>query len=292
MEIGEDAAFDMFEATINADKYCNKEKPEKKNWRARVNQWGTDQKCSGTRLYDTMEATKKKGADFLGPPTPFVAKPAGTGFKWDLDKIDTDHFPIQAHHIIPKNHLPTHAVCTFLAKGYTQNPKFQLVDDTEYSCDHQNNGYCMPYATPLAEWKRARSSGDDDIKLAIAFCVMEETGRQLHQGSHRAEAYDSVDDDEEANIHPGGYLDRIDQFLDVVQAGAEKHVTTCRVCKTDEAKKEIEPIAAVVTHMDMVSGIIKLLIDGNRIFISEPAHLWWSDKQNPMERPAWLKRRR
>jgi len=277
-----------FEKSVGQDEQCNGKKSAPAGWKARINVWGTNKDCSGKRLYDRMSKDKNKSQGYLGPPEAFVAKPGVVAYPWDLNKITRAHFPVQAHHVIPKNHLPDHPVCTFLAKGYTKNKKYQLTDDTYYDTDHANNGYCMPYATPLAEWRRA--GGDDEAKRCIAFEVMELSGRQLHQGSHRAGPYDDpLDAEEEADIHPGGYLDTIDQFLDVVQSGAQAHVDTCSVCKPDKSKRDIQPVDGVVHHVDQVSGLIKLLVDANRIFVSEPAHLWLSDRQTKISKPQWVK---
>lgn len=287
MDIGEQVAT-AFDSVLASEKHCGGKKSNSTTWKSRINDWGTNKGCSGTRLYTLMEKDKGKNQGYLGPPTAFVAKPGVTGYKWYFNKLSSTHFPIQAHHLIPKNHLPDHPVCTFLAKGYTKSKKYQLTADTFYDTDHANNGYCLPYATPLADWKAA--GGDDDVKQIIAFEVMEATGRQLHQGSHRAAAYDGpIDDDEEAKIHPDGYLNTVSKYLKLVQGAAQKHVDTCTICKPSKQKKDIQPIEAVVRHMDQVSGIIKLLIDANRIFVSEPAWLWWNDRRKKLPLPKWLK---
>src|SRR5262249_31046094 len=158
------------------------------SWSAKINKWGSQKGCSGTALYSHMEGNKP---DFFGADA-FVAK--SPGLKWKLEHVNRKRFPVQAHHLIPKNHLPEHPVCTFLAKGYKQHEEYQLIADTDYNTDHTNNGYCLPYATPLAEWKGA----SDAKKKDLCSKVMIKTGRQLHQGSHRAEPYEVVADDEEA----------------------------------------------------------------------------------------------
>ena len=286
MDIGELVA--AFEVNVDKDEHCGGAKSDPTNWKSRINDWGTLKNCSVTRLYGCMEKDKDKKQGFLGRPIAFVAKPGVPGYKWYFEKLGPTHFPVQAHHLIPKNHLPNHAVCTFLAKSCTKSKKYQLTADTFYDTDHANNGYCLPYATPLVDWK---SAGDNDsLKLTIAFEVMETTNRQLHQGSHRAAPYDGpIDDDEEAKIHPTGYLNAVTKYLKIVQGCAQKHVNGCSVCKPNNEKKDIQPIQAVVRHMDQVSGIIKLLIDANRIFISEPAHIWWQDRKKNLARPRWLK---
>ncbi len=284
MELGE--LVSVYMSSKIEDPYCD-QKDSPTNWQAKINEWGTKQNCSGTTLYKNMKADADAGKepDFLGDEA-FVAKP-GPGKKWKLEDVDAKHFPIQAHHVIPKNHLPDHAVCTFLAKKYTKHDEYQLTGDAPYDTDHTNNGYCLPYATPLAEWKKAK---DDDEKLELCFKVMRKTHRQLHQGSHRAQPYEDVSDDEEAKIHPVGYLSAIDQLLDVVQFCAQEHVEMCGVCKKGKSggKVKIQPVKAVVKHMDQVSGLVKLLIDANREFISEPASEFGKAKRGKLDIPDWL----
>ena len=287
MEVGESVAV-LFGRVVKGDLKCDKE-PETEDWKSKINDWGTVTGCSGTALYNNMKEPNAAANGYLGPPQAFIAKPA-PHTKWKLSDVSTEQFPVQAHHIIPKNHLPDHAVCAFLAKKYTKHEKYQLTADAPYSTDHANNGYCLPYATPLAEWKELGSGADaEPYKLNICFDVMKQTGRQLHQGSHRAAPYDSVPDDEEAGIHTDGYLTAINLLLDVVQEGAQEHAPTCEICnkgQSEGGKTKLLPRDAVVRHMDQVSGIVKLLIDANREFISEPAALFGKAKH--MEIPGWL----
>jgi hypothetical protein len=282
VEIGE-TIFKAFQKSLDKDPFCDGEKSDPTNWQARINQWGSKGGCSGKNLYDSLRKWNGKKTGFLSGPPPYIAKPSRTGFKWDFSKVDEDHFPIQAHH---------HGVCTFLAQKYTKHPKYRLTADTEYSNDHAHNGYCLPYATPLTEWKEA--GGNDSLKLDITFIMMEETGRQLHQGSHREGPYDGDpgdDPDEEAKIHPSGYLNAVRKYLNAVLSVTEDHVDTCPICKPNDSKKDINPIAATVKHVDQVSGIIKLLVDANRIFISEPAFIWLKSHPGKLVRPQWLKGR-
>ena len=287
MEIGEPIG--VFKPHLAKDEFCeNKKTPDDTNWQSRINKVGSKGgQCTGTNLYESMEKYAKKKLGFLGPPTPFIKKKKD--IEWDLYSINKEQFPIQAHHLIPKNHLPDHPVCTFLAKKYN-NPKYKLTKDTQYSCDHSNNGYCMPYATPTLDWKKA--GGNDDLKRIIAFEVMDLTGRQLHQGSHkgRPPEKEPAVPDEEAAIHAEEYLSRVTIYLNAVYHAAKNHVDGCDVCKPDDKKKEVQPINATVRHVDQVSGIIKLLIDANWIFVSEVADLWWSDKRSKkLTKPTWMK---
>lgn len=281
MEVGE--LVSAFISLLDKEPYCDNKAPKSKDWKARVNKWGIEKNCSGTRLYEQMEKSTTWG--YLGGPTPFVAKSSPP---WNLAKCTTEQFPIQAHHLIPKNYLPDHPVCAFLAEGYTKNRRFKLTADTPYDTDHAHNGYCMPYATPLAEWKDAGS--DQNQKLQVAFDVMEKTQRQLHQGSHRTAAYSEapVADAEEASIHKGGYLNRVKQFLNAVFAGAVNHANQCSICKPDKDKRDIEPVESMCRHMDQVSGLIKLIVDANHEFVSEVAYLKWkADKEN-IVKPDWM----
>ncbi len=287
MEIGEPIG--VFMPHLNKDDFCeDKTTPANTNWQSRINKVGSKGgQCSGTNLYESMEKYAKQKLGYLGPPTAFVKKTKG--ISWDLYSIKKDQFPIQAHHLIPKNHLPDHPVCAFLAKKY-KDDKYELTADTQYSCDHSNNGYCMPYATPTADWRKA--GGNDDLKKVICFEVMDLTGRQLHQGSHRG-APPEVDPpvpDEQNAIHDDDYLNKVTFYLNAVYHAAKKHADACRVCKKDKKKKEVQPINATVRHVDQVSGIIKLLIDANWIFVSEVAELWWSEKRSPkLTKPKWIK---
>ena len=286
MEVGE--LINAFAASVTQDDFCDGQKTKPTNWKSRINQWGSKGGCSGKNLYESLRKWDGKNVGYLGGPDAFVSKPAGTGYKWDLNKVDDDHFPIQAHHLIPKNFLPDQPICGFLAKKYTKLPKYQLEADTDYSNDHANNGYCMPYATPLAEWKQAGT--DNDAKLIVAFSVMEQTKRQLHQGSHRERPYveDPADPDEEQKIHPGGYLNAVKKYLNAVLTATMAHVDTCTICKPSKSKKDVQPLGATVEHVDQVSGIIKLLVDANRIFTSEPAYPLWNDESRKIKRPKWL----
>jgi hypothetical protein len=281
------------EKSLKDDEYCDNKKSDSTNWEARINDWGTNKNCSAPRLFGDMERVNNSGKKegYLGPPKPFVAKPGVVGYQWDMKKCNKSHFPLQAHHIIPKNHLPLHGVCTFLAMGYTKSKKYKLTADTPYDTDHNNNGYCMPYATPLAEWKSAK---DDDDKTEVCNKIMDKTGRQLHQGSHKGRGYqaDPPVADEETGIHADipGYLDTINDFLDTVQQGAINHLEKpCTVCKPAAGKKEIQPLEAVVRHMDQVSGLVKLLADANIIFVSEPAYDHWGKKRKRVKTPGFLK---
>ncbi|SRR6266566_1673885 len=288
MEMGEavDVAVEVLEK--EQDPKCDK-KDEDKGWKSRVNKVNSQQPCTGTRLYDNMKADasahEQKGLGFVPP------KKAGT--RWTLALVTPEFFPIQAHHLIPKSFLPTHRVCTWLAIKYTQNPKYGLKYDSKYDTDHADNGYCMPYASPLSEW-----SGNQSKKTAVAFQVMENVGIQLHQGSHAAvldakklellagepivpEITDIAgdgdsDEDEESGIHEPGYLNKVKKLLNVVDAKSLSHVEECKPCKESKQDKKtlVLPTEGVVDLMHRVSAIIKVLIDANVAHVSGYAYYY------------------
>lgn len=267
------------------DPKCDK-KDEDKGWKSRVNKHNSQETCTGTRLYDNMKgvasAHEKKGLGIVPP------KKAGT--QWKLSLVTAKFFPIQAHHLIPKSFLPTHTVCTWLAIKYDQNKKYKLRYDSNYDTDDADNGYCMPYASPLKEWSSNR--------IATAFKVMEKTGIQLHQGSH-AEVLDrkkmnemageeiipeitdtagdgESDEYEESHIHEPGYLNRVKLLLNVVAAKALSHAEDCDDCKKKKEGKKflVLPSQETTDLMHRVSAIIKILIDANVAHVSGYAYYY------------------
>src|SRR5262245_19858063 len=169
---------------------CDKQEDKKKyGWKARVNGYGADgKKCSGANLYKERPhgMWARRDEHFKEKSLGIVPKKNASNY-WKskgLAAVDETSFPLQAHHLIPKNYLPKHDVVVWLCKKWDKNPDYQLVEDAPYNTDHANNGYAMPYATPLKEWKNAKNDKD---KTAVAFRVMAQSGVQLHQGSHAAE---------------------------------------------------------------------------------------------------------
>lgn len=255
-----------------------KEEPCKKvedppTWQARINKGvgSLTPECDAQRLYTNMEHNASE-LSARGGKEPFVAKKAA--IDWELPVCGPQSFPLQAHHIIPKNYLPTHDVCAFLGKGYKHGLPFKLVSDTAYDCDHQNNGYCLPYASALKEWDKARGSNKDDL----AYCLMHVTGKQLHQGSHREHQYtaetSTAEEDDEGSLDHAqvpGYLGKVGELLNVVASHAFEHLIECRVCKSDPDKPETNPREATVRHVDQAAGIAKRLMDADFIFVSRRA---------------------
>jgi hypothetical protein len=289
-QIAEPVLIGMFDQAINAEDKCDPE--SKYQGEARINKnIGTHSDCDAQRLYKAMEASKNDRGYRAGDKEPFVAK-SNTDQPWELSRCSENAFPLQAHHIIPKNFLPTHIVCAFLAKKCDDHPDVKLKADTDYDTDHAYNGYNLPYATPLKEWEKANTpEKKDDVALEL----MKLTKRQLHQGSHKFYQYgpepsvpEEEDDGDVGHSDGVGYLAKIEFLLDIVAFAALEHVNVCKVCKKDAAKREISPRENVVKFVHQVSGITKVLMDANRIFVSERAYkAYIASKTNP-EIPAWL----
>jgi hypothetical protein len=143
----------------------------------------------------------------------------------------------------------------------------------------------LPYATPLKEWKKAGSSPEK--KNDVAFALMKKTVRQLHQGSHKDYQYNEDVENDEENEDPG-YLSMVDALLEVIKTGSEIHASICKVCKPSQSKKEILPRRKVVKHMNQASGLLKRLMDSNKIFVSERAYMHFHNKDITWEAPEWL----
>jgi hypothetical protein len=290
MDIGEAVGIAITAVGKEKDPTCDgKDSP--KDWKSRVNVYNSQEDCTGTRLYENMEADrddhKSKGLGVV------PKKIAGTA--WSIALCTEEFFPVQAHHLIPKNYLPKHKVCVWLAKKYDKDDKYQLAEgwDSPYDTDDADNGYCMPYATPLVEW-----GGNAAKKTYVAFQVMDKTKVQLHQGSHAAVldpkklemmAGESIapeivdvpagagsDEFEQANIHSPGYLSKIKLLLNAVHSKARGHVEKCEVCKKEEkgGKIWVQPLESVATLMHQVSKIIKILVAANVMHVSGYAYYY------------------
>jgi hypothetical protein len=296
VELGEAVGVGVADVKSEDAPTCkNQEKKEKYGWKARVNnKLGADsKKCTGANLYKERPhgMWARRDEHFKEKSLGVVPKKQGSGY-WPskgLASVDETSFPLQAHHLIPKNYLPKHDVCVWLCKKWKKNDEYQLVEDAPYNTDHANNGYAMPYATPLKEWKRAKNDRD---KTAVAFRVMAQTGVQLHQGSHAAELDPAKvkadilagkfpivspasprgdsDDFEEAEVHDAGYLNQIGEFLNAAAARIEEHVAECaQGCKkgeSDGGKLEVRPLLDAVRLMNRVSFIAKVFLQTNIIF--------------------------
>jgi len=292
MDLGETIGLDFINVKELAPDCKNNKKKEGPTWKARVNGLGTDsKKCSGGNLYDESPhgMLHRSKEHFENKNLGFVPQKEGNAhwLQGGLDVVDPKNFPLQAHHLIPKNFLPKHHVCVWLCKKFDKNSTYKLKEDTYYNTDHANNGYAMPYATPLKEWKRAKS--DSDAKCHVAYRVMEKTGIQLHQGSH-AEMLDiekvkakipaglrhlpsaaggGPDDMEEDSIHATGYLNQLKVWLDGVASQINEHVEKCGICqgeKNSKGKIEVQPLEDSVKLMNQVSYITKVFLQMNLMF--------------------------
>lgn len=295
MELGEAVGVGVADVKSAEKPTCDhQDKKDKYGWKARVNGLGEDStKCSGENLY-------KEEPNGMWPRRQVHQRDMSLGVvpekkgndHWatvGLDAVNEIDFPLQAHHLIPKNTLPKHQVCVWLCKKWSKNDLYQLEEDTEYNTDHANNGYAMPDALRLKEWKTAASSAD---KVGVAFRVMEQTKVQLHQGSH-AEELDpakfrkillqtgtmpeitpntgsgDTDDFEHAEIHSAGYVNQIKVWLNAVANQIEDHVKFCtQGCRKKESggKTIVRPLKDAVRLMDRVSYIAKVFLQMNLIY--------------------------
>lgn len=295
MELGEAVGVGVADVKSAEKPTCDhQEKKETYGWKARVNGWGADStKCSGDNLFKEEPNGMWSRRVVHQRDLSLGVVPAKRGNEhWatvGLDGVSENDFPLQAHHLIPKNTLPKHHVCVWLCKKWNKNDLYQLDEDTEYNTDHANNGYAMPDALRLKEWKTAESSAD---KVGVAFRVMEQTKVQLHQGSH-AEELDpekfrkillqtgkmpevtpntgsgDTDDFEHAEIHPAGYVNQIKVWLNAVANTLDDHVNVCTLgCKKRESggKTIVRPLKDAVRLMDRVSYIAKVFLQMNLIY--------------------------
>jgi hypothetical protein len=242
--------------TENAENYCGYKEAKPKPWKCRVSGLAGAEPTA-KRLLKSMKKHDKA--------VPEKPAPGKKGNGWDISKCSKMVFPFQTHHLIPKKHLPTHEVCTWLAKGYNEHKKFQIKDDNNYDTDHANNGYCMPFASTTLQWKQA---GENEAEQRqVAFRMMDITGIQLHQGSH---SYDGFGGEQE-NVEVEGYLEAVDAVLDRIHRAHVRHVTKCEICKKGDGKPNVDPVVSVVRHMDQASRVLKARINANQIFVSEVA---------------------
>lgn len=293
MELGEAVAIGLGVLSSDEPTCQHQEKKDKYGWKARVNGLGADsKKCSGSNLYEEEphgmwprkdEHASKKSLGVV-PKKESNAHWASVG----LAGVSETEFPLQAHHLIPKNFLPDHPVCVFLCQKWTKDKLFQLSEDTEYNTDHANNGYAMPDALRLKEWKAAKNAAD---RCGVAFRVMQKTKVQLHQGSHASEldpekirdilrsgmmpgvtpasGSGDSDDFEDAQIHDDGYLNQIEEWLNAVAVRIEDHVRSCTEgCKKQESggKTIVRPLKDSVRLMNQVSYITKVFLQMNLLY--------------------------
>jgi hypothetical protein len=242
--------------------YCDHKESPRSEWKCCISGLAGPEP-SPARLTKSMQKHKPK-------EVPDKSKLRRKSQGWDIDSCTKKAFPFQAHHLIPKKHLPTHVVCTWLAHAYTKHDKYQIEYDNNYDTDHANNGYCMPFVSTTHQWKEAGEDPKEQQK--VAFKLMNKTGIQLHQGSHSYEDFG----DEEEDLETEGYLGATDELLLRIHKACVRHVKKCDVCDKGTGKPDnVRPVESVVKHMDQASLILKLKIDANIIFVSERAYDWY-----------------
>jgi hypothetical protein len=295
LELGESVAVGVADVKSAEKPSCDhQEKKEKQGWKARVNNWGADgTKCSGENLYkEEPNGMWPRRVEHQRDKSLGVVPEKKPNAHWEevgLEGVTESEFPLQAHHLIPKNTLPKHQVCVWLCQKWNKNKRYQLDEDAPYNTDHANNGYAMPDALRLKEWKSAQSAAD---RTAVAFRVMAQTKVQLHQGSHADEldpqklktillesgsmpavtpSAGSGDSDafEDAEIHSAGYVNQVKQWLNAAAIAIQDHVTFCtKGCKKKESggKTIVRPLADSVRLMNRVSYIAKVFLQLNLIY--------------------------
>jgi hypothetical protein len=272
MELGEAVGMLGTMTQNTRENYCEAEESDRSDWKCCISGLAGPEPAP-SRLLRRMK--NRQGVKGYERPVPDKSKLKKRRAKWDIESCSREHFPFQTHHLIPKKHLPTHIVCTFLAKSYDKHPKYQLEKDSNYDTDHANNGYNMPFISTTAQWAEA---GDDPEKQALAaYDLMFLTGIQLHQGSHSYE--DFGEEDEDAGMETEGYLTATDKFLKQVFNAAQRHVKCCAICKKAKGKPDnIRPVESVVRHVDQVSLILLLKLRAKHIFVSERAFQYLATK--------------
>jgi hypothetical protein len=250
MEINEEVA--KLEAATKDSLCKHKDEPEKRNWKCRIGKdVGDLPKPSAARLRHNMGK-----------------EPYPKSTKWKLSDCNPNHFPPEYHHLIPKNHLPDHPVCVWLAQK-AGNGEWQLTGSTTYDTDAADNGVALPNATPTTEWKKA--AGKPIKENEICEMMMDLTGMQLHQGNHTYDDYDEGDDNNE--LKAPGYLGAVDELLDVIDGQALTHYKGCPYCCKNSESKPIQahPLERIVASMHHASTIMEHIIKTNKRFVSQRA---------------------
>lgn len=255
MELLEKVAIGLAKA-IQDDEYCGKKKSQSEGWKAVI---------EGLQGGKGDPAVLRTNLLAEGQPDPVQGgRPRRLADGWDLFDCDGSRFPYQSHHLVPEKQLPKHKVTFWLIKeSGKSHPKYKLAADTNYDTNGAMNGYFMPFASTTHQWSNASSS---DRKSKICEEMMRRTKIQLHQGPHSYRDYL-----EEEDIETAGYKDMVEQLLDVVYDRTEVHVETCEVCKGQGTPAEVQPLEAVVKHVNRVSKTLKGLLVLNRIFVSQRA---------------------
>jgi hypothetical protein len=265
MEIGE--AVSVLMSVAASDDLCQGEdEPPLEGNKSRIGKVGEDTKVSAANLNKNMKAAK---AFLPGDPPKAKTKKGKNSAWWDLDGCTAAKFPYQSHHLIPKMHLPKHAVCQFLAVKAGKK-KWKLEKSTNYDTDSDRNGLALPFASNTYQYKTAKNAV---AKQKVCNEMMNVTQRQLHQGSHT-----NTDYLEEAGLHAKektGYLGRVDELLNLINDEALHHYRYCKDCKKEESDpQKIRPLERVVEATYEVSAIIATMIVERNIFVSKRAALY------------------
>lgn len=265
MEIGE--AVSVLMGVANADDLCQGEKePDVEGHKSRIGKVGEETNVSAERLHSNMKKAKVTLPE--NPPKAKTKKGKQSAW-WDLNGCNAGRFPYQSHHLIPKMHLPKHAVCQFLATKAGKQ-KWKLEKSTNYDTDSYRNGLALPFASNTYQYKTAKNAA---AKQAVCNELMKVTQKQLHQGSHT-----NTDYLEEAGLHAKektGYLGKVDELLNLINAQALFHYRDCKPCKKEPSDpQKIRPLERVVEATYEVSAIIATMIVEKNIFVSRRAALY------------------
>jgi A nuclease family of the HNH/ENDO VII superfamily with conserved AHH len=250
----------MLAADMAEEPLCKgPEEPEKRGWQCRVGKSGSPGDLpdpSASRLHDNMKST----GVFLPSDPP---KKDGD---WDLEQCTKTAFPFQSHHLIPKMHLPKHDVCVWLALK-AANKQWKLTESTNYDTDDAKNGMALPFASNTYQWKHSSNPLE---QTRICNAMMQQTGKQLHQGSHTY-----IDYGEEDLLHQvegKGYLGAVDKLLEVIHGETMNHVTSCPDCKKTASQPfEVRPLERVVASMHRASHYMGKIIEEGKRFVSKKA---------------------
>jgi len=265
VEIGE--AVSVLMSVAAPDDLCQGvNEPELEGHKSRIGKVGEETNVSAERLNRNM---KNAGVTLPGDPPKAKTKKGKKSAWWDLEGCNAGKFPYQSHHLIPKMHLPKHAVCQFLAVKAGKQ-KWKLEKSTNYDTDSELNGLALPFASNTYQYKTAKNPA---AKQDVCNEMMKITQRQLHQGSHT-----NTDYLEQAGLHAKektGYLGRVDELLNVVNAQALFHYRYCTPCKKEPSDpQKIRPLERVVEATYEVSAIIATMIVERNIFVSKRAALY------------------
>lgn len=220
-----------------------------------VNAMSSDGKCE----YKPEEEKWKANLD--GSATRLGSKLGNKPHATSEAELSATSWPSQAHHLIPHLTLKGHAVAQWLKKGS------RLYADTNYDVDHKNNGFWMPYASGLREWKQgARTAAQKARNRDLMFKVMRLANIQLHQGRHSGS--------QRYGIGVDSYKGRVSAYLKKIKNHSVSHYAgpmACKECSTGAKKGKYPPRANSVAYVDRASALIANDIRRCLIFVSQIA---------------------